>query len=60
MLLVFGVIMVVLIGCLLVVQVAFGSIAEEEPQMINPRSLAVSAFLAGGLAYAFTNREPGF
>jgi hypothetical protein len=53
LLLLFGVAMVVLIGLLLALQVAFGSIADEEPEMVNPQSLAVAALFAFGFALVF-------
>ena len=53
MLLFFGVAMVAMIALLVALQVGFGSLAEEEPQMINPRSLAVSALFAAGAALVF-------
>ncbi len=58
MLLIFGVIMIAMIAGLVGLQIGLGQIAAEEPQMINPRSLGISALFAAGLTYAFANRAP--
>ena len=57
MLLLFGVIMVAIIGVLFAFQLGVGSIADEEPQVINPRSLLISGLFAAALAFAISNRE---
>ena len=49
----FALAMVVLIGLLLALQVAFGSIADEEPQLVNAQSLVVAALFAFGFALVF-------
>jgi NADH:ubiquinone oxidoreductase subunit 6 (subunit J) len=49
----FGAAMVGMIALLLALQIGFGELVEDEPQMINPRSLVVAAFFAAGIAYLF-------
>jgi hypothetical protein len=53
MLLFFGVAMVAMIALLVALQFGFGSLAEEEPKMINPQSLAVAAVFSAGLTLVF-------
>ena len=53
LLLTFGVAMVGLIAFLFALQVGFGSLADEEPQMVNPQSLLVAALFALGIAIVF-------
>lgn len=53
----FGAAMVAMIGLLLALQLGFGALAEEEPQMINPRSLLFAALVAGGITFAFGPKE---
>jgi hypothetical protein len=48
-LLVFGGVMVAMIALLLALQLGFGSLAGAEPQMINLRSMLVSALIAAAL-----------
>jgi hypothetical protein len=49
--------MVGMIALLVALQIGFGALAAEEPKMINPRSLIVSAFFAAGLTFAFCPRQ---
>ena len=53
LLLTFGVAMVGLIAFLFALQVGFGSLADEEPQMVNSQSLLVAALFALGIAIVF-------
>ena len=52
-LLYFAAAMVGMIALLLALQVGLGALAEEEPQVINPRSLVVAALFAAGLTLCF-------
>jgi hypothetical protein len=53
----FAAAMVGMIALLVALQIGFGALAAEEPKMINPRSLIVSAFFAAGLTFAFCPRQ---
>ena len=56
MLIFFGCSMVGMIALLVALQFGFGALAKDEPQMINPHSLGVAAFFAGGITLAFGPR----
>ena len=56
MLIFFGFAMVGMIALLVALQIGFGSLAEEEPQMINARSIIVAAIFAAGITLTFGPR----
>jgi hypothetical protein len=48
--------MVGMIALLVALQFGFGALADDEPQMINPRSIAVATFFAIGITLVFGPR----
>jgi hypothetical protein len=56
MLVFFGIALVGMIALLVALQVGFGTLAEGEPKMINPRSVVVAALFAAGITLSFGPR----